>query len=56
MGADLYYIEKQVNEYNGALAEKIISKVIDVLEDEEPFKVQRIEKLVENYQENKRKV
>ena len=56
MGADLYYLEKRVNAHNGALAEKVLSKVIDVLEDDEPFKVQRIEKLVEKYTNNKRKV
>lgn len=56
MGMDLYHLEKRVREHNGALAEKIISKIIDVLEDDEVFKVQRIEKLVEKYEDNKRKV
>lgn len=56
MGADLYFVEKNVNKHNGALAQNILSEIIDVIDDDKPFKEQRIEKLVDKYQKGKHRV
>ena len=56
MGCDLYFIEESVREENGALAQGTLSKIIDVLDDDQPFKEVRIQKLVDEYQNNKKEV
>ena len=56
MGCDLYFLEKDVREKNGALAQATLNDIIDVLDDNQPFKEVRIQRLVDNYQKNKREV
>ena len=56
MGCDLYFLEKHISEKNGALAQATLNDIIDVLDDNQPFKEVRIQRLVDNYQKNKREV
>ena len=56
MGCDLYFLEKSVREHNGGLAQKVLSEIIDVIDDDKPFKEARIERLVNEYQNNKKSV
>lgn len=49
MGVDYYYLSEDINKKNGALAKKILSQIIDVMEDDQPFKEQRIQRLVDEY-------
>lgn len=53
MGVDYYYLSERINKENGSLAQHIISDIIDVLEDDDSFKLQRIERLVDDYQKKK---
>ena len=56
MGCDLYFLEKDVRKHNGGLAQKVLSEMIDVINDDKPFKEARIVKLVNEYQNNKKSV
>ena len=56
MGCDLYFLEERIEEENGALAQGTLSRIIDVLDDDQPFKEVRIQKLVDEYQNNKKEV
>ena len=56
MGCDLHYVSESVNKHNGALARRILSDIIDVLEDDNPFKEQRIAKIVEKWENEKQEV
>ena len=56
MGCDLYFLEEDVEEYNGSLAQKVLSEIIDVIDDDKPFKEARIERLVDKYKNNKQTV
>ena len=56
MGCDLYFLEKDVRKHNGALAQDVLSDIIDILDDDKAFKEQRIRKLVDLYQRNKKRV
>ena len=56
MGCDLYFLEEDINEENGNLAQNILSEIIDVLDDDKAFKEQRIEKLVEKYKNSRQSV
>ena len=53
MGVDYSYLSERVSRNNGALAQGVLSKIIDVLEDDKPFKEVRIKKLVDDYQKNR---
>ena len=55
MGCDLYFLEKNVRKHNGGLAQKVLSEIIDVIDDK-PFKEARIERLVDKYKNNKKSV
>ena len=56
MGCDLYFLEKDVRKHNGGLAQKVLSEIIDVIDDDKPFKEARIERLVDKYKNNKQTV
>ena len=56
MGCDLYFLEKDVRKHNGGLAQKVLSEIIDVIDDDKPFKEARIERLVDKYKNNKKSV
>lgn len=56
MGADLYWLGKSIAKENGALAQGILSDIIDIIEDDKPFKEQRIEKKVELYKERRQSI
>ena len=49
MGADYYWLSKNIEEENGRLAQRVLSDIIDIIEDDKPFKEQRIERTVEVY-------
>ena len=49
MGADMRFVEEYVDKANGELAEDIIDRIITVMEDDNPFKEQRVERLVAEY-------
>lgn len=56
MGCDLYFLEKDIEEDNGRLAQNVLSEIIDVIDDDKPFKEARIERLVDKYKNNKKSV
>ena len=56
MGCDLYFLGKDIDKHNGALAQNVLSEIIDVIDDDKPFKEARIERLVDKYKNNKESV
>ena len=52
----MHFLEERVRKDNGGLAQKVLSEIIDVIDDDKPFKEARIEKLVNEYQNNKKSV
>ena len=56
MGADLYWLEKDVRKHNGGQAMISMDAIIEVIDDDKPFKLERIGRIKEEYLENKRKV
>ena len=56
MGCDMHFLEERVREHNGGLAQKVLSEIIDVIDDDKPFKEARIERLVDKYKNNKKSV
>lgn len=52
MGTDMYHLSNSINRENGILAENILNRIIDVLDDDKPFKEKRIESIVNEYQNN----
>ena len=56
MGADLYWLEKDIDEDNGRLAENILGEIIDVFDDDKPFKEVRIQRLVDKYQNERKSI
>ena len=56
MGVDYYWLSKDIEEENGRLAQRVLSDIIDIIEDDKPFKEQRIEKKVELYKERRQSI
>ena len=56
MGCDMHFLEERVRKHNGGLAQKVLSEIIDVIDDDKPFKEARIERLVDKYKNNKKSV
>ena len=50
MGADLYWLDKRVRSHNGSLMNGLMRKFKEILYDDEPFKVERLKRLYEEYE------
>ena len=56
MGVDYYYLNKEIEKRKGTLARKTLQEIINILDDDKPFKEQRIKRITEKYQTDKKQL
>lgn len=51
MGTDMHFLSERVRKHNGSLMNGLMNKFKEILYDDKPFKVERLKKLYEEYEE-----